>query len=546
MTITIRFLELELKFTYKLLVVDDEIKIADGIANTVCWKSIGVTVAGCASDGLEALEMARLCQPDIIITDIKMDKMDGLTMVNEVSQLYPFTKFIVLTGYDEPEFIRKSLDLKVFSYLLKPAGEEELLEAVKRQIAEIEKENLLRNKIKMIDYELERNREFFIESLLDDLLNGKIENEDELETRAGLLDISFKQPGYSCVLFTILDAQEIVRADGVQKLQNHFLAVEEIIKSVWIGEIWRVHIEHERLVMILGGVDIKQGLEWVLENIDRFLDVSVAAATGEPCDNIIHIWKSYRQALLAYESNSLPEFPGIISMNEMPDAPGLRFIYPAEKENELLASCIRSDSEQNISEAVKDLFDSMEQQNCAIERMRIEIMGFLALFSRKVADVGVELRNVFGCGLPELYTVMNKLDNRDELERWLREKLEQTSKMIRTNQSSLIGTKIAKANLYLLNNFCSCDMSLDVIAEHLQMNPSYFSRIFKKETGLNFVEALTAMRLEKARALLATTTIRIADVALSVGYQNSRYFWTLFKKLNGCSPSEYRESHYRN
>jgi len=461
---------------YKLLVVDDENIIADGIANTVSWDSIGVEVTGCAANGLDALEKVRITQPDIIITDIKMDNMDGLTMVNEVGALYPFIKFIVLTGYDDPGFIRKSLDLRVFSYLLKPAGEEQLLTVVKQQIAEIEKERAIRKKIEMIDYELERNQDFFVERLLEDLLSGGVENRDTLESRAAFLGVSFKRQSYSCVLFSILDARNAAGGGGFHKLHNQFLAVEEIIKSFWKGEFWPVHIEQDKLVIILGGENIRQGIEWILENIDRFLDVSVTAAIGESCENILDIWKSYRQALLAYEGDSTPELPGIISLDEMPEAPGLRFIYPAEKENGTLESFIRNGSRQDTDKSVRELFDSMEQQ------------GF---------------------------------------------------------QSSHIGMKIAMANRYMIDNFSNCDLSLDVISRYLQINPSYFSRIYKKETGQNFVEALTAIRLDRARTLLSATTMKINDIALTVGYQNSRYFWNIFRKNSGCSPSEYRETHFQ-
>jgi two-component system response regulator YesN len=91
-------------------------------------------------------------------------------------------------------------------------------------------------------------------------------------------------------------------------------------------------------------------------------------------------------------------------------------------------------------------------------------------------------------------------------------------------------------------NYINYDLSLDAISRHLQINPSYFSRIYKKETGQNFVEALTAIRMDKARSLLSSTSMKINEIAVSVGYQNSRYFWNIFKKANNCSPSEYREN----
>lgn len=527
---------------FKLLIVDDESIIVDGIVNTIDWGSVGAEVAGFASGGLEALELAKSVYPDIVITDIKMDDMDGLTLVGEISALFPFTKFIILTGYDEPEYIRKSLDLKVCSYLLKPAGETELLDIVRQQIKELEKERFLRDKILMIDNELERNKEYFIENLLDDLLNGRIDDENQLSNRLKLLNISFAERRYRCALFSIINGQTAPSAAGFADPEKQYLAVEEIIKCFWKGEFWPVRKKRGMLVIIFGGENIRSGIEWILDNADKFLNVSIAAATGEPCGNMLDIWKSYRQALLAYESNVIYGVSGVVGLNEIPEAPGFRFIYPVEKENALLASCIGGADQKNISESVGDLFDSMERQGCTGDRMQIEITGFLAALSRKAADMGVGIHEAFGCGLQELYAIAGGFDSPGDLKHWFTQQLERTKDIIKANQNKHIGNKIAKANEYLMANYINYDLSLDAISRHLQINPSYFSRIYKKETGQNFVEALTAIRMDKARSLLSSTSMKINEIAVSVGYQNSRYFWNIFKKANNCSPSEYREN----
>ena len=527
---------------YKLLVVDDEPTIADGIAHTVCWGSIGVSVVGCAYSGNEALELVRELRPDIIITDVKMDGIDGLTLVNEASRLFPFVKFIILSGYDEPEYIRRSLDMKVFSYLLKPAGEEELLSVVGQQIGLIESERRLGDKIRMIDNELEKNHHLFLSNFLGDLIDGAVDDNDDFVSRCGFLQVSFSQRYYCCAVFSVPGSGAAFQDSGFHSPQSRVLAIEEILKNTWPGEVWPIRPTQNRLVVILGSDEVQSGLEQAADAVTKFLGTPVLVSAGEPCGDIMKIWISYKQAQLAYEGYNMPEEPGIITINEVSGSPGSRFIYPTEKENRLLSYCFQADHKQSIDVLLDDYFASMEQQGCTIERMRMEFFVFLALIARKASDIGLGTHSDKGLVLPDVYFQLQNCATRTELEEHLRQTIESIRTAISEGQEKNAKAKITKAKQFLYSNFCSCDMSLESISAYMQMNPSYFSRFYKKETGKNFIEALTNMRLEKAKSLLSTTNMRVADISLEIGYQNSKYFWNIFKKTFGCSPSEFRQS----
>jgi two-component system response regulator YesN len=470
-----------------------------------------------------------------------MDDLDGLALVNEVSKEFPFIKFIILSGYDEPEYIRRSLDLKVFSYLLKPAGEKQLLDVVGQQITAIEKERQLSHKLQMIDYELEKNHFLFVNNFFNDLLNGAIDTKEDFIERSSYLDLYFKQQYYCCVLFSVREGKSPLQESKAHIIYNHLLAIEEIVKNTWVGDFWIVQTSQNKLVVILGSEDIGGRLELVTDGINKFLDVPVIIIVGDACTDITQIWMSYKQAMLAFENHNTSDEPGIIEIKDISYSPGSRFIYPTDKENKLFAYCFHSEQKLNPDELLNDYFNSMEQQGCTIERMRMEIFCFLSLVTRRAFDTGMD--NDIGLVLPELYKSLQKCNTRFELENRFRINIEYIRKTIQSNRQEHDKAKIAGATEFLNNNFSDFNMSLEMISDYMQMNPSYFSRFYKKETGQNFIEALTEKRLDKAKSLLTTTNKRIADISEEVGYRNSKYFWNLFRKTFNCSPSEYRQVH---
>jgi two-component system response regulator YesN len=143
---------------YKLLVVDDEYNIRDGIANALPWDSIGVQVIGTAGCGRDALKLADSLKPDIVITDVKMDNMDGLSMSRVLRQNNPDLGMIFLSGYDEPQYIRQSMELRAFAYLLKPVRGKDLLNTAQRLISELDKRRQLTDRVHKLEVELDEAR----------------------------------------------------------------------------------------------------------------------------------------------------------------------------------------------------------------------------------------------------------------------------------------------------------------------------------------------------------------------------------------------------
>jgi two-component system, response regulator YesN len=539
---------------YKLLVVDDEFNIRDGIINAVQWDKIGVEVVGEALDGQDALEKVELLSPDIVITDVYMDNIDGLELSDILHQKYPFIKVIIVSGYDDFEFVKRALELKVFRYIIKPVFPKELIEIVSGLIAELEKEKQFKAKIQLMESEISRNKSLLLERFLSDIINGNIQDNDELHIRMNYLDIQFQKNYYSCIQVTIPEYSSSMKEPNMKRLHGLMFSIREIFYNTMDEyEIWSLTGEYEKLTLLTGYNSLNEyeysrqtikKLEQTIGNVARLLDISIFITIGGIYSDLMDLSKSFREITIAQEHNTLTCKSNIIHIKDMPSSNGVLYIYPVEKENMLLRS-LTDLNEQKSDTIIKSLFNDMEQQGYTKDRMRIDIMGLLGMVSRKAIEMGVDMYHLYDKALLSPFMAFERYHTREQIENWIKNLVMKTIYEIRSQKASEVKRVIKKANEFLNEHYINPDLSLTAISDHVFLNPSYFSRLYKKETGESYVEALTNIRLTMAKTLLIDSNKKIMDISERVGYSNSKYFCTIFKKYFGYTPIEFREMQSR-
>ncbi|HEY5583322.1 MAG TPA: response regulator [Ruminiclostridium sp.] len=535
---------------YKLMIVDDEFNIRDGLANTTPWDNIDVKVVGTAIDGIDALAKLEDFSPDIIITDVNMDNMDGLDFIDNITRKYPFIKIIILSGYDDFQYVQRALALKVYSYLMKPISQKELIRVVKNLISEIEADRGLREKVNSMETEIENSKTILVERFLFDLMYGNIESITELNARLEFLGISFNKPCYTCLLITVSEQYKIIRDYGMKKLQSFTFSIREIFINIMSkNKIWSLLGEYSNLTLLIGcdienkdqfNEQLANDLEKALEYITILLGIKVTITVGGTYRSLLDISKSYSEAALAKEHNTISDKSNIIYINDVRAFSDSHSIYSAKNEKLLLKSFIDSD-EDKIGEIIRDLFDEIETKKYTKEKIRIEIMGLLGMVSKKAMDMGMDIYELYDHILLDPYTALEIYKSRDEMENWFKNIVIKTIREIKDRQIFDIKNVIMKADEYLQENYANPDTSLITISEYLHLSSSYFSRIYKKETGENYVKALTRIRMNKARKLLKDTNEKIFNISEDTGYTDCKYFCTLFKKYFGYTPVEFRE-----
>lgn len=536
---------------YKLLVVDDEYNIRDGIINAVPWDVCGVQVVGDAQNGIEALQKVEETLPDIVITDINMDDMNGLEFAENLKQKYPFIKVIILSGYDEFEYAKKALSLKVFSYILKPVLPDELIKTVSEAIDEIKKEERLKKKVSILENEIKINRQVILERFLNDLVHGRIRPGNELEERLSLAGIKTDKSFFVCLLFNMDGYYDLVETHGMEKVQKMLQCIQEIVKDIFHKDFDILsYVDGTGNIVSIAGSEpigkfrtlscLNSKIEKLKHVIKSTLNITITVAVGGFYNNMHDVSESYAEALKALDLRVCAGKDCIIYIDDVYPISGDRFSYPKDKENAIIAG-INEEDDGKIRSSIKSFFEYLRSKNFVKGHIRIALMELFAVMARKFMDSGVDIHKLYQRSLIDPYKVLDRYDTIDELNNWFTNIIMGCVGELRKNRLNNVKSVINRARDYIEANFTNPDISLNSIADYVYLNPAYFSKLYKKETGETYLEYLTSLRIGKAKAFLRETNIRTSDIGTAVGYQNPQYFTTLFKKVTGKTPVEYRE-----
>lgn len=528
----------------KLLVVDDEFNIREGLAKAVDWNSIGVEVVATANSGMAAMECYDRLEPDIVITDIFMDEMNGLELVEAISEKNKNVKFILISGYDEFEYARKAIDLKVYRYLLKPVSPEMILSDVQALAGEIQEERALRERLGLFAEEIRKSRDILVRQFLHDVLHGCIDKPDEIRKFADVLSIAL--PGdasYACV---------VMEADGGSPSEDDFpyrearvlsLAICRIAEEVFRGfpASWLYPDYDNRIFLIAGMRNVKEmdnalsGCIGRLQKIaEQNLGITVSAGIGNHCGSLADISQSRREALRALEYKMVSGRESCIRIRDVQAIDSQRLVYPNEEEQRIM-NALTSEDPVKLADSVNAFFRILFLERMQDNRIKAAIVKLYGVLAMKMNELNVPVLN------DDMLDVLSKHDTLDSVREWFLAACAAAQKKLSLFREEGMRSIIRNSEKYIRSNFKDMELSLSLVADHMGLTPSYFSRLFKQETGSTYIDYVIGLRIEHAQRLLRTTTHRIFDIGEMVGYPNSQYFCTLFRKVCGVSPVEFRE-----
>ncbi len=503
---------------YRILIVDDETAIKKGLTALIQKSAVDCVVDGVASDGNEAIAFVKKSPPDIVITDIKMPLCDGLGLAKYLYENHPNIKIIMLTGFADFEYAQAAIQYKVTDFLLKPTSRDKLLAAIekaKREIAVREaKARLLKNNAGLL-------REQYLQAVSSDMpadMDASIFFAKELN-RSYVLAFQIISgaetlSGSKQLLKSIIEQQS--GNEYVYRLDNFVCCAYhcdegnlEAIKQ-FSGEMISLFKQLYGLSVIVGISKEHNGIQ------------SLSEATGEAKQALSLAFFS-DQTVLCYKDQDIGQI-NAGTFEPWQHLHNIEMLIQDWKFNEASAS-------------VENLFNDVESKHVSKDDVKYICGQIYYILSST-------LRRKQLPPLEKTYlTRLNACHTAPNLKSAVVSMIGETSNRITAINRPM--NQLAKKSMSFVKAHLADDISLEVIAAAVNTNPSYLSRIFKKECGETLSEYITRLRIEKAKELLVLPDQLVYLVSESVGYHDSTYFSTIFKKYTGMSPTEYRNRFYR-
>ena len=529
----------------KVFLAEDEFIIREGIKNNIDWQAHGYEFCGEASDGELAFPLIQKTRPDILITDIKMPFVDGLALSRLVKKELPETEIIILSGYEEFDYAKEAIQIGVARYLLKPINGETLLQEID-SVAEIilgkQKEKEIREKYQK---EMEENSLRDQMDLFQHLVTGDCSME-ELLSVADKLDLKIMAPWYSIVLLKIQSMKH-----DYEEYSGSIVAVDERIVKLAEPEhvlvfdralegrafLFKADSEEELLAYQ------KEYLGDVKEVLSGYANLRYFGGIGTPVNRLREIPASFEDASHAFAHRYLVAESCILDSSLLMQEGAaehedfrISAVNPEQIDRAKMQEFLRTGDLDEVVYFVDEFFGKLDggAMKSRIFRQYITMDAYFSIVDF-LKGLGlqkdeIEAPDQDGSILQDEKSAMDYIVRIMNKALVLREK----------KASSRYEDVVSEVIHYIEDNYAQEELSLNLLASHVNFSPNHLSMIFSQQTGQTLIRYLTDYRMNRAKELLRCSSKKSSVISMEVGYKDPHYFSYLFKKTQGMTPTQYR------
>ena len=525
---------------YKLMIVDDDPWVLDWMKNRIDWRQYGVCKVMEAVNGQQAVHMVNEEQPDIIITDIKMDRMDGIELLSWVREKYQDIRVILLSGYHEFEYARSALKKGAVDYLLKPVEDLEITSLIKRTLKEIQNEREIREREQKTMEHLEKSVPLLKEKFIKELLSGNVTESallmNELTERNICIDFSTyyilviemdKMHSNKQCTASVMDTD----AKGiVQKVGNAFLS--RLGTSIGFYENDQFVIKY----CTVSPNSVKD-IAFICGDISQKTGYTVSMGISKLKKDIHLAREAYIEA---YEALKMKFYLGTNRIIRAEETGGLskEIIFDASK-RAILKNYIDLGNFERAKEFLKGVFSEVAEKKTSFDILQLICLRMISVLNDSLEKAGFSHKTLQANGF-DVNIKIEDFETVEELKEWFLSLISKAINCI-NGKSGRRSRKMIDDAIQFIYDHLREEVSLDTMAKKLYMNPAYLSRLFKDEVGITFTHFLMKARIEKAKELLTGSYLKIYEISDQVGYKNEKYFSRIFKDFEGITPNEYRD-----
>lgn len=542
----------------KIFLAEDEVVVRETIKRMIPWEELGFELVGEAADGEMALPLLIRQQPDLLITDIKMPFMDGLTLARLAKKEIPGLKVVILSGYDDFNYAKQAIGIGVEDYLLKPITKNALIERLSEirsryEHEKTQKEYYEKFQREMQAYEKNSSRDFF-----EALVGGSMDMM-EVYKRAEKLGLDIVAEAYNVLIFTMncdedffgqRDEYSSWEAESLELLENFFAGHSSAM-------LFRSNIFSYGVLLKGQRETIEENTRACVDEIRKILSRQDGRrewflAVGQSVERLSQIQKSYHTAsrafsqrylydenILYYDEMETMEHPG--GQAETEDNAYLQKVDVNALNPAILQKFLSNGLQEETENFVKDYFYAIGQEpmeslvfrNYVILNVRFSVISF-------IKGLGCDTNEMESADTEEVLAESGK--NMESAIAYAKKMISQAIE-IRDQNSGNKNRSILKTVVdFIDSHYMDEEISLNTVANVANVSSNHFSALFSQNMGQTFIEYLTTLRMNKAKELLRCTGMRSSEIAGEIGYKDAHYFSYLFKKTQGMTPSDYRKA----
>lgn len=528
----------------KIFLVEDEFVVREGIKNKINWSSHGYEFCGEAGDGEIAFPLIQKLRPDIVITDIKMPFMDGLTLSALIKKEMPWVEIIVLSGYEEFEYAKEGIKIGVAEYLTKPISGEELLKAVDRVAANIATQREEQLVIEKYQKEMEENILHERKNLFQYMVAGS-KNIKELLDLADKLNIDISAIYYNVILLYIAPTNRTA-----EEYSTRMVDIEEKLRDMKLDKViyFDRSVNGKALLLKADSIEELEALQndtitRIEEIVKPYHHIRYFGGIGEPVNRLRELPDSFESASRALAYRHLTAENLIIKgklagkVNDFSnDTFNFSEIDLKNIDREKIKGFLKCGQQEEVTYFVDEYFESFDDDVIKSKLFRQYIILDVYFCVLEFLDTIQKGRN-------EIETIDSDFEVLSTIEKsiaYIKRIVNRAIELRAEVAGDKYGSIVEAAIKYINENYSNDELSLNSLAEHVNFSPNYLSMIFSQETGQTFIKYLTDFRMNKAKELLRCTGKRSGEISLEIGYKDPHYFSYLFKKTQGVTPSKYR------
>lgn len=522
---------------FKAIIADDELNLREGLATLIDWESNGFVIAGLAGDGVEALELIERQKPDLVITDIKMPRMNGLELCKALRQRGNDVKIVVLSGYNDFSYAKEAIEYAVKDYLLKPVDPSDLSAQI-RSIFESLWDDLQAGLKKLERTATLRNH--FLQKLVleKDVYHA--------ESRALEYGISLHAPAY-CMLTLEMEryGDMLLNLSGKEIALKKFAfrnVVEEILREQASGYLFE-SAENQYSILLIGHTasslespSIVKLANRIESSVRKYVKESVSIGVGIPVAALEQVNRSYQSSLKAMERKYFFRSDHIFLFE---DVQKLTDNWTIQWDDTGLMRAVQKANSRQIDAELESLFNEIETNYIPLLIVRNILTHIVIQIARIVLAHNGDWDRLYVDQLREVEqfiagTVIS------EQKTCIAGLCHEASQYINATKSKKHNTRMDEIIAYVQAHYAD-ELNLKELSKLFYVNSVYLGQLFKKETGEYFNDYMHNIRIEHARRLLMEGELTITEISFTVGYRYPEHFYRHFKNIVGLNPGEIRK-----